>query len=617
MWQILVDFGTVDVSAYAWPLRICGYVLAGVFGWVSGELSPLRSLRSGISPAPLLRRASWAMGGAAFLGVLIVLRRGPEPHLLGYALALLPAYAVGVFGAMRRVRRLAAASAGLSEDAPPPQLTVLSPRTLSAVSVAALLGVLVTAAVDLIGHTATIRIYGYGAMLVLGFLFAVYWAQRRTRRAGENPEWMAACGVLALVGGVIGARAAYVMENWESFAPTGAPLWSILDVTSGGLIYYGGVALATVIVLAYIRLKRLPLRRYLDILAPCLMVGLAFGRAGCLLNGCCWGGQCRPDWPLHARFPMFSRPLIQAGAGAGPFSAGTDGPSPVYAQQLRAERIAPDERLASSTIPGAVQAPRDLHGALRGDQLAVALGPGAEARALFSRLAGEDGRLDEAEWRSGREAGDGLLRGSESWADALAHARGDFRRATLSFADVWSYLQARRRWVTARFDRDGDATLSDAERARASAWLSEDLYALASRQKSLPVKPAQLLGLINALLLAGLLAGFYRLRRREGQVFALLMVAYPVTRFILESVRADNAHSLANFVLTHNQYSSIGILAVGLLFLAALQRAPASAGPTWARRVAEAPSASGAEDSAGKNRKHAKSHQNQKRKKIT
>ena len=41
-----------------------------------------------------------------------------------------------------------------------------------------------------------------------------------------------------------------------------------------------------------------------DLVAPSMAIGLAFGRIGCLLNGCCYGGQT--DWPWHVTFPKFS-----------------------------------------------------------------------------------------------------------------------------------------------------------------------------------------------------------------------------------------------------------------------------------------------------------------------
>ena len=69
---------------------------------------------------------------------------------------------------------------------------------------------------NVFGHPIGLRIYGYGLMLVLGFLAAVGLARWRARRFGENPEAVTSLGLLALAGGVVGARLAFVIERWDS-----------------------------------------------------------------------------------------------------------------------------------------------------------------------------------------------------------------------------------------------------------------------------------------------------------------------------------------------------------------------------------------------------------------
>ena len=85
---------------------------------------------------------------------------------------------------------------------------------------------------------------------------------------------------------------------------------------------------------------------------------------------------------------------------------------------------------------------------------------------------------------------------------------------------------------------------------------------------------------------AALLTGFHRLRRREGQVFAMMLVLYPITRFILESIRDDNPHDLLAGSFTHNQYTSIGMFVIGVVMLFVLRKLPAAGGETWSQRAA-------------------------------
>jgi phosphatidylglycerol:prolipoprotein diacylglycerol transferase len=55
--------------------------------------------------------------------------------------------------------------------------------------------------------------------------------------------------------------------------------------------------------------KKVPLLKGMDIIAPCLMIGLAFGRIGCYLNGCCYGEECTVSW--GAAFPYGSNAFVE------------------------------------------------------------------------------------------------------------------------------------------------------------------------------------------------------------------------------------------------------------------------------------------------------------------
>ena len=477
---------------------------------------------------------------------------------------------------------------------------------------------------EFFGLSLPVRVHGYGLAMVLGFITGIYLARWRARRCGENPDVLTQCGILALVGGVLGARLAFVIEKWDAqFAGRENVLGEIFNITSGGLIYYGGVIAATVLVLVYLFAKRLPIRRYLDMLAVSLMVGLAFGRVGCLLNGCCYGGPSRADWPVAMRFPMFAKPLLKLDGSSGPFSEQTDSPTPVYSDQLRARaralylagtpdsprrsaseaagHVCPDPRLVNQFDTSVVKIeqggraewapvlllhpPRYLHGKLESNQLAAMFASPEDLRKMFDAAAGIDARVDDAEWSRALAAGDGLLRGSEHWDEAVCFdADGGGR---LDFEEMRAYLLTRRQRLMALFGGTstapvtGPAVLEDRLR-RADAYLKEDLLELATAREhgSLPVKPAQAIGIVNALVVAGILFVFFRLRSREGQVFALMMIVYPMTRFVLEMIRNDNPHNLLKGVLTHNQYSSMVFAAAGVVLWLALRKFSASAGAT-------------------------------------
>ena len=158
-----------------------------------------------------------------------------------------------------------------------------------------------------------ISIHGYGLMLVLGFLLAMQLAKFLAVRSRIDPEIFVNAGLLALVTGVIGARVSHVLENWSQYTDphrTGlANFKDAINLTSGGLTYYGGFLLATPSLIAYALYKKVPLRTGMDIIAPALMIGLGIGRIGCFLNGCCYGAECNLPWAVQ--FPYYSNTYLE------------------------------------------------------------------------------------------------------------------------------------------------------------------------------------------------------------------------------------------------------------------------------------------------------------------
>ncbi len=455
---------------------------------------------------------------------------------------------------------------------------------------------------ELFGADVALRVYGYGLMMVLGFISAILLAQWRARRVGENPEVISLAGIIALVSGVLGARLAYVIENWDSqFARSPNLLLDIFNITSGGLIYYGGLLLATAAVLVFFRLKRVPLRRYMDIVAPSLMVGLAFGRMGCLLNGCCFGAVCTSHSALAMEFPMYSRPLVKLDGREHPFSEATRSPSPPYAHQLHEDLVEPDPHLY---LPGteALVPVSELHGPLDREQLGFLDQSRQQWEEGFARIADHDGLISREEWDRALSQGLAPLAGSEKWSYAMLSDTAP-RDGLLSREEFVNYLTRRKAWLLNEFDITFDGELTGQERINAQTYLKKDEISIAHSAHSLPVKPAQMLGIVNALLIASILGLFFRRRRREGQVFALLLVLYPITRFFLELIRNDNPHNLLRLQLTHNQWTSMGMIAAGVGIFLLLQRMTASAGPSWNLRLARAETAAAPSQSNNRRRR--------------
>ncbi|MBQ6472106.1 MAG: prolipoprotein diacylglyceryl transferase [Victivallales bacterium] len=127
----------------------------------------------------------------------------------------------------------------------------------------------------------------YGLMAACGLLSAFLLAGKRAKRYGFTQQTVSDIVFWGMLAGLIGARALYVIRFWsEEFADRPADIFKIYQ---GGLVFYGGFAGATIIVLLMCWKNHWAPWRAADLLAPALALGHAFGRIGCLLNGCCYG----------------------------------------------------------------------------------------------------------------------------------------------------------------------------------------------------------------------------------------------------------------------------------------------------------------------------------------
>lgn len=142
-----------------------------------------------------------------------------------------------------------------------------------------------------------LTVHWYGILVALGFLAGLWTAGRRARREGIPTETIFDLGPWLILGGILGARVLYVISYWkEDFADL--PFYEVFMIQKGGLVFYGGLIGATVGAMLYLRLKKLPIWKVADILAPSIALGSAFGRLGCLMNGCCYGRACSLPWGL-------------------------------------------------------------------------------------------------------------------------------------------------------------------------------------------------------------------------------------------------------------------------------------------------------------------------------
>ncbi|MEK6530110.1 MAG: prolipoprotein diacylglyceryl transferase family protein, partial [candidate division NC10 bacterium] len=110
----------------------------------------------------------------------------------------------------------------------------------------------------------------YGVLMAAAMAVGLWLAYRDARRRGVDPEELLKASELALLGGIVGARLYYVAFNWHDY---GRALPKIFAVWEGGLAIHGGLLGGLLLGGGYAWWKRLPLPRYLDIVAPSLVLG--------------------------------------------------------------------------------------------------------------------------------------------------------------------------------------------------------------------------------------------------------------------------------------------------------------------------------------------------------
>jgi phosphatidylglycerol:prolipoprotein diacylglycerol transferase len=127
-------------------------------------------------------------------------------------------------------------------------------------------------------HIFGITIQTFGIFFALNFLAWGALVSRRLEELGKPPEWAFEMVVVAVVGGLVGARAYYLIQNHHSF--------SLGNVFSGsGLVWYGGLAGGIVAMLIWARWRGFLGLSLFDLGGPGLALGYAIGRIGCQVSG--------------------------------------------------------------------------------------------------------------------------------------------------------------------------------------------------------------------------------------------------------------------------------------------------------------------------------------------
>ena len=136
----------------------------------------------------------------------------------------------------------------------------------------------------------------YGLLIAIGALLAFQLVVTRYERTGGDPELAERAAMLALVGGLLGARIGYVIPRYDHFLSNPA---DILAIWQGGLAFFGGLTGGTLAVIVYVRLRGGDIPAIADAVAPALPLAQAVGRWGNYFNQELFGRPSDLPWALR------------------------------------------------------------------------------------------------------------------------------------------------------------------------------------------------------------------------------------------------------------------------------------------------------------------------------
>lgn len=138
-----------------------------------------------------------------------------------------------------------------------------------------------------------LSIHTYGVMLAIGFFVGIMLAMRQAKKEGVSHDKILDLGLIIILSSLIGGKILEIAVNYKYYFDNPKDILSSLRF---GGVYYGGLIMAIIVSLWYMKRKKLPVWKVCDIFAPSIALGVAIGRWGCFFAGCCWGKPTELPW---------------------------------------------------------------------------------------------------------------------------------------------------------------------------------------------------------------------------------------------------------------------------------------------------------------------------------
>jgi len=136
-----------------------------------------------------------------------------------------------------------------------------------------------------------------GVLTAIAIVAALFTARITARRLDLDPEKVWDLGIVGILTVLFAPRLILIFTNWKDF--TSHPLWliGVLRVRSE-VALLGGIAVAIIVIGAFVLFTRMPFRRTLDALAPSLALGFIIAGIGAFAGGSNFGTPTNLPWAV-------------------------------------------------------------------------------------------------------------------------------------------------------------------------------------------------------------------------------------------------------------------------------------------------------------------------------
>jgi prolipoprotein diacylglyceryl transferase len=141
-----------------------------------------------------------------------------------------------------------------------------------------------------------VAVHAYGVMLLLGIVAATWLTGVRWVRRGGDWDLVYRVAMWGVLGGVVGARLYHVITSWST---VDEEWWEPFAVWEGGLGIWGGIAGGVLAGAIVVRRAGESVFRFMDAVAPGLLLAQAIGRFGNYFNQELFGEPTDLPWALE------------------------------------------------------------------------------------------------------------------------------------------------------------------------------------------------------------------------------------------------------------------------------------------------------------------------------